>query len=562
MLVSGTLNLFTSCTGDLDAFPYNATDFTSENAYGSEFDNYLSGLAKLYLSFSNTSGLAVDDAGASELVRAYWSIQECSTDACKNNWRADAWTQDINQNTWSTASNAATYGIYARTLHGITYANEFLRQTTDDKLKTRGCSSDVISKIHMLRDEARFIRAFMYFLAIDTFGDVPFVTEESDFGAVTPQVGTRSDVFDYIESELLDLVSAESSLGDAGSNYPRADIGSAWGLLSRIYLNAEVYKSTVDANGNITAKGEPMWEECKNACEEIFKLNYGLCSNYFDLFRGDNGENPDANQEFLFSVYYDAENSRSWGGTIFLVQSQFRAADDLKDEDGNSLYMLGVANGWAGIRMPYEYARDYFGVVVPENEYNSDGTYTGAYEYTDLRAANFWIKGHNEEMTDIGQFSQGWSYYKYNNIPHDLTPEEFRETAATYGTLSAKASIDFPLIRLAEIYLNYAEASLHLNQTGDAVPYLNELRTRAGLPEIANYDHDYLVKERAVELSWEAFRRSDLIRWDLFNSSTFLWHWKGGSYNGQGFPEYKLVFDFPSSELVSNPNLSHKPGYN
>jgi hypothetical protein len=562
VLALGAINLFTSCIGDLDAFPYNETDFTSENAYGSDYENYLSGLAKLYLSFSNTSGLAVDDVGASELVRAYWSIQECSSDACKNNWRADAWTQDINQNTWSTASNAATYAIYARTLHGITYTNEFLRQTTDDRLQQRGCTEEVIGKIHMLRQEARFIRAFMYFLAIDTFGDVPFVTEESAFGAVTPEVGTRSDVFDYIESELLDLVSAESSLGEPGSNYPRADKGSAWGLLSRLYLNAEVYKSTVDASGNVTAKGEPMWEECKKACEEIFKQNFGLCSNYFDLFRGDNGENPDANQEFLFSVYYDAENSRSWGGTIFLVQSSFQAADDLKDEEGNSLYMLGVADGWAGIRMPYEYASDYFGVTVPEDGYNSDGTYTGVYDYEDLRAANFWIKGHTEEMTDIGEFSQGWSFYKYNNIPHDLTPEEFRETAATYGTATAKASIDYPMIRLAEIYLNYAEASLHLNKTAEAVPYLNQLRKRAGLPEIASYDHDYLVRERAVELSWEGFRRSDLIRWDLFHSNTYLWKWKGGSYNGQGFPEYKLVFDFPSSELVSNSNLTHKPGYN
>jgi hypothetical protein len=164
-------------------------------------------------------------------------------------------------------------------------------------------------------------------------------------------------------------------------------------------------------------------------------------------------------------------------------------------------------------------------------------------------------------MTDLAEFSQGWSYYKYNNIPHDLTPAEFRETAATYGSGSAKASIDFPMIRLAEIYLNYAEACLHLNQTELAVPYLNELRERAGLPDISTYDRDYIIKERAVELSWEAFRRTDLIRWDLFNTDEYLWRWKGGTYEGQAFPEYKLVFDFPSSEMVSNTNLFHKPGY-
>jgi len=559
MFVSGAMNIFTSCTDDLDAFPYNETDFTSENAYGSDFENYLSGLAKIYLSWSNISDLKVDDGGASELLRAYWSIQECSSDACKNNWKGDAWTQDINQNTWSTASNAATYAIYARTLHGITYVNEFLRQTTDDRLKQRGCSSEVVAKVHQLRSEARFVRAYMYWIAIDTFGDVPFVTEDSDFGAVTPEVGTRSQVFDYIVTELEDITANDSPMADAGTLYPRADKGAALGLLSRIYLNAEVYRSTVDANGNVTAKGEPMWQECKAVCEKIFELNYGLCSNYFDLFRGDNGENPDARKEMLFSVYYDKNNNFSWGGAYFLVAASYQGADELKDENGNSLYYMGISTPWAGVRMPYEYARDYFGVSVPESGYAEDGTYTGEYDYSDLRAGEFYIKGHSEVMSDIGVFSQGWSYYKWNNRPHDKTPAEYAEVAAG----NSGASIDIPLIRLAEIYLNYAEACLHLNSTGVAVPYLNELRNRAGLMnDISTYDRDYIIKERAVELSWESLRRTDLIRWDLFHSSTFLWNWKGGSYNGQGFSEYKLVFDFPDTELVSNSNLSHKPGYN
>jgi len=562
IIALGAISFFWSCTDDLDAFPFNETDFTSENAYGNEYDNYLSGLAKLYLAFSSTTDLDVEDAGASELIRAFWSIQECSTDACKNDWEADSWVMDINQNTWSTASNAATYALYARTLHGITYTNEFLRQTTKDKLELRGCSSEVIAQVESLRAEARFIRAVMYWIAIDAFGDVPFVTENSDFGAVTPRLGKRAEVYEYLESELIDLVSDESAMGEAGSNYPRADKGSALGLLSRLYLNARVYNSTVDENGNVTAKGDAKWEECKKVCEDIFELNYGLCSNYFDLFRGDNGENPDAKQEFLFSIYYDAVNSLSWGGTIFLVQASFQAADDLLDTAGNSLYMLGVANGWAGIHMPYQYARDYFGVSVPDSAYAEDSTYTGYYDYTDKRAANFWIKGHYENMTDLAEFSQGWSYYKYNNIPHDLTPEEFRETAATYGTATAKASIDYPFIRLAEIYLTYAEACLNLGQTSLALPYLNALRDRAGLPDISTYDLDYIIKERAVELSWEACRRTDLIRWDLFHTDEYIWNWKGGVYEGQPFPEYKNVFDFPSSEMVSNENLTHKPGYN
>lgn len=552
--------LTVSCLGDLDAYPFNSDDYTSENAYGADFNNYISGLAKVYRCFNNTSDLQVDDGGASELIRAFWCIQECSTDACKNDWEKDAWTQDINMNTWSTADNAATYALYCRTLHGITYTNEFMRQTTDENLERRGCDSGTIEKIHSLRAEARFLRALMYWMAIDTFGDVPFVTEESPFGAVSPEVKTRSEVYDFIVSELVDIING-SELAAPGANYPRADKGSAMGLLSRIYLNAQVYNSKVDANGHVTAKGDAKWNECIEICEKIFSSTpYKLCPNYADVFRGDNGENPEARGELLFAVDYDELHMTSWGGTVFLVQSCFQAGDD-NDENGNPMYSVGVKDGWAGIRMPSEYVFDYFGVTVPENGYGADGKYTGVYNYKDDRAAMFHIKNHQEKMTDLAEFTQGWSFYKFNNIPHNMTREEFAPTAVSYGTTSAKCGVDYPMIRLAEIYLNYAEACLNAGQKAKGLPYLNKVRERAHVDALADYTLEDIQKERAVELSWEAFRRIDLIRWDLFTSGTFLWKWKGGSYEGQGFDEHLLVFDFPQSELTANSNLSHKPGY-
>lgn len=552
--------LTSSCVGDLEALPFNDDDFNSENAYGNEYANYVSGLAKVYRAFNNTADLEVDDAGASELVRAFWCIQESSTDACKNNWK-DSWTQDINMNTWSTADNTATYALYCRTLHGITYANEFLRQTTDEKLSERGCDQALIERIHSLRAEARFIRAYLYWMGMDTFGDVPFVTEESEFGAVSPEQKSRSEVFDFIIGELTELAGGDE-LQAAGSNYPRVDKGSAWGLLSRIYLNAQVYKSTVDENGNVTAKGEEMWDECAAACEEIFKCSYDLCDNYADLFRGDNGTNPDAYQEFLFAIDYDEISMNGWGGTIFLVQSCFSAGDD-NDENGNPLYSLGVKDGWAGIRMPSEYVFRYFGVTVPEDGYDDEGKYTGVYENprNDDRARLFFNKGHYEEMTDIEEFTQGWSFYKYNNIPHDKSREEFYNTAASYGTTSAKCGVDYPMIRLAEIYLNYAEACLHTGQTSEGLEYLNKVRERSGLEPLGTYGLEDVQNERAVELAWEGLRRIDLIRWDMFCGGNYLWKWKGGSYEGQPFSEHMLVFDFPQSEITANSNLSHKPGY-
>ncbi len=558
-LVIATGFFAASCVKDLNAYPFNEDDFTSENAYGSDYANYVSGLAKIYRCFNNTSDLQVEDAGASELIRAFWCVQECSTDACKNDWEKDSWTQDINKNTWSTADNAASYALYCRTLHGITYSNEFLRQTTDEKLNARGCAADVVSKVHSLRAEARFLRAVMYWMAIDTFGDVPFVTEESEFGAASPEVKPRAEVYDFIVSELTELA-ASPDMPAAGSNYPRADKGAALGLLSRVYLNAQVYNSTVDAKGNVTKKGDAKWKECIAACEEIFKMNYDLCAKYSDLFRGDNGENPEARKELLFAIDYDEINMNGWGGTIFLAQSCFTVGDD-RDAGGNQQYSLGVADGWAGIRVPSEYVFNYFGVTVPDEGYDDEGKYTGIYNYTDDRASMFYIKGHKEEMTDLAEFTQGWSLYKYNNIPHNMTREEFASSARSYGTASAKCGIDYPFIRLAEIYLNYAEACVMDGQAAKALPYLNKVRTRAHLDALPSYSLEDVQNERAVELVWEALRRTDLIRWDKFHSGDFLWRWKGGSYQGQGFSQHLLVFDFPQSELTANSNLSHKPGY-
>ncbi|MBR4585526.1 MAG: RagB/SusD family nutrient uptake outer membrane protein [Bacteroidales bacterium] len=558
-LVVATGFFAASCVKDLNAYPFNEDDFTSENAYGSDYANYVSGLAKIYRCFNNTSDLQVEDGGASELIRAFWCVQECSTDACKNDWEKDSWTQDINKNTWSTADNAASYALYCRTLHGITYSNEFLRQTTDDKLSARGCAADVVSKVHSLRAEARFLRAVMYWMAIDTFGDVPFVTEESEFGAASPEVKPRAEVYDFIVSELTELA-ASPDMPAAGSNYPRADKGAALGLLSRVYLNAQVYNSTVDAKGNVTKKGDAKWKECIAACEEIFKMNYDLCAKYSDVFRGDNGENPEARKEILFAIDYDEINMNGWGGTIFLAQSCFTVGDD-RDAGGNQQYSLGVADGWAGIRVPSEYVFDYFGVTVPDEGYDDEGKYTGIYNYTDDRASMFYIKGHKEQMTDLAEFTQGWSLYKYNNIPHNMTREEFASSARSYGTASAKCGIDYPFIRLAEIYLNYAEACVMDGQAAKALPYLNKIRTRAHLDPLPSYALEDVQNERAVELVWEALRRTDLIRWDKFHSGDFLWRWKGGSYQGQGFSQHLLVFDFPQSELTANSNLSHKPGY-
>lgn len=542
--------LATACIKDLDQLPLNPQDVTADSAYGNQETAYLNGLSKIYYEMlsNDLTDLDIGDGGASELIRAYWSLNENSTDESKCSWGNDAWVRAINTNTWSDAANDASLGVYARTLHGITFVNEYLKQTADEKLEERGCSEELKAKIAGFRAEARFMRAFYYFIAMDVFGRPAFVTEKSPFGAVYPKQAEREDVFNYIESELLDLVKDGSAMPAARSNYPRADKGACWGLLARLYLNAEVY----------TKKAR--WQDAKNACEKVVGLGYELAPNYADLFRGDNGQNADVLKEFIFAADYQDKRSQSYGGTTLLTFACVAEKDVTADSHPN-----GVNNGWGGLRVPYQFVVKYFNPTKPALD--DDGKYVNAnYTIADKRGQffNLSVAGslRYEDIPNEGalyDFQYGWGCLKFNNIPHDQTEEEFNATAKTKGF----SDIDFPLIRLGEIYLIYAEACMNLNDASNATAlgYLKALSNRAGVEAPTTITKDYLVAERARELMWEGHRRTDLIRYGLFNSDTFTWPWKGGVKDGVGFPEYKNVFAIPPGEMTANPELVQNEGY-
>ena len=536
-IAAGASMLFTACIGDLDTLPLNPSDSTSETVYGADESGYIAGLTKLYFNFvsNETTDLQVSDAGASELVRAFWTVQEVTSDACKCAWENDAWVRAMNTNTWSDADNDATYAVYVRTLQGIAYTNEYLRQTASDRLSDRGVSSELAAKIQGFRAEARFLRAYFYWMALDVFGDVPFTTENSPFGGgVNPKQASRKDVFDYCISELTALAADDSPMPAARSNYPRADKGAVLGLLARMYLNAEVYTGT------------PMWQEAKDACEDIFTMGYSLCPEYADLFRGDNGENPEALNEVLFGISYDAEQTQSYGGTSYLTLAAIAATDVSSTQMIN-----GVNNGWGGIRVPYEYVEKYFNVR------NADYS-AGTYDVNDKRGRMFYIKGRSESMDGaLYVFLNGWSCLKFNNIPHNMDQDSYLETAAS----KAYSDIDFPMIRLGEIYLIYAEACMNLGQANTALPKVQKLAARAGVTAPTSITQEWLIEERARELMWEGHRRTDLIRYGKFTSSSFLWTYKGGSFSGQGFDDHMKIFAIPASELASNPELHQNPGY-
>lgn len=576
-LVAGAMVFFTSCVKDLETVPMNPWDPTADNTYGADETAYIQGLGRIYkmLNSHNLTDLQGVDGGASETFRSFWACQELSTDAAKVAWGGDAWVDVVNKNTWTATENDVISGIYYRAMQSVSYANEYLRQTAADKLAERGVEAEVQEHIAMYRDEARFLRAFYYWILVDCFGSVPFGTEADAVGSVLPQA-SRAQIYNFVVSEL-EALSGDNSKLPVDPEYPRVGKGAALGLLSRVYLNAEVYCGT------------PAWAECKATCEKLFQMNkYDLCPNYSDLFRGDNGQNPDAVKELIFAADYDANVAQSYGGTTFLTLAAAASTDI-----ANYGCPTGVKGGWGGIRSTYEYAKMFFDVKDVDW---TEGTYTCA----DKRGQFFWLKDKVDEETqakidkgelsledvilrhssikdELYQFKAGWTCWKFNNIPHDMTAEEFYDTASSIEF----SSIDYPVIRLGEIYLTYAEACRELGETATGLPYLARLAERAGVaaPTAAQVEADvkvsadsddasfsasvdFFIAERARELMWEGHRRTDLIRHNLFNTEAYLWPYKGGdSFNGQAFDAGRNVFPIPSSQITVYPGLTNPDIY-
>jgi hypothetical protein len=529
------LLLCNACIKDLDTLPLNENDFTSEAAYSTP-ESYKQGMAKIYGGFvlvgqgdAGSAEIAVNDAGQSELNRAWWNLQEITADAAKvsSNWN-DPWAREINTNTWGTVANSNIYAIFARTMLAASLVNEYLRQTADEKLSERGVDATLQAEIHKYRAEARLIRAYVYWMGMDVFGNMPFVTEDDPVGAFFPPEKKRADLFAWIEGELKALIDGNDLAAARANLYPRVDKGVAWGLLARMYLNAEVYT------------GAARWSDAKTAAANVIGFGYELAGEYSHLFMADNGDRADIRKEFIFAVEYDQTHTQSYGGTTAIVNGAMGPDKTVTGSDA-----------WNGFRTSWFYAQK-FGVSNPD--------YTaGTFTCNDKRAM-FYIKGQKQEMDDIGELGQGWLSVKFSKLSSD--------GAINAGNVGNFASTDMPMMRLAEVYLIYAEATLRAaggtgSSDATAMGYLKDLRTRAGLDNgnFTGYDLQYIIDERARELMWEGHRRTDLIRFGLYTSSSYLWPWKGGVQQGVGLDARYNLCPYPVDEVRLNKNLTPTPGY-
>lgn len=514
-----------SCLNDLDVKVNDDELYTSEQFYSNP-GSYKQFLAKIYAGLSVTgqsssAGTGSSDLGSeadggpnegfSQYLRGYWQLQELTTDEALIAWgESDNPTiRDLNFNTWN-ADNVFNEAFFARLFFQVGLVNEYLRETTDEKLSSRNVSETLKSQIKTFRAEARFIRALTYYHAIDIYGKMPFATENDPIGT-KPSMKSREEMFTYVINE---LNSIEGDLPEPRMNeYGRADKAAVWMLKAKLYLNAKVYTGTDKST------------EALSEVEKVIGSSYKIAQiPYSDLFKADNNING-AQEEIIFPITFDGVRTKTYGGTTYLIHAS------CTNEVGTT---LGIDFGWQGFRVRQEFMQS-----------------VGDSDPRVMKAA-----GNNDPafISDYSKFEQGAKLVKFSN----------KTSTGANGSDSNFTDADFPLFRMADAYLMYAELAV-VNGKGtmaNALYYVNALRKRAGAATVlqSSLTPDFILNERARELYWEGYRRQDLIRFGKYLSG-YNWQWKGGSINGASLPEYRLLFPIPNKYLNLNSNLKQNSGY-
>ncbi|GGK57158.1 MULTISPECIES: RagB/SusD family nutrient uptake outer membrane protein [Flavobacteriaceae] len=605
-----TLFTLTSCLNDLDTVPQDKDIILADELFNDPA-TYKQVLAKIYagLAISGQQGpaglpdITGIDEGFSQYLRQYWLAQQVTTDEAVIGW-ADGSLPDYHEHDWN-ASNEFVTALYNRIIYQITSCNAFLRETTDGKLSARGVDGQLLENIQVYKSEVRFLRALSYYHAIDLFGNFPFVTENDEVGFFFPEQIDRADLFNFIESELLAIEG--TLLAPRANEYARADQAAAWTLLAKLYLNAEVYTGT------------GRYSDCVTYSEKVINSGYSLETTYDNLFLADNH----TSNGVIFPIAFDGLRTQSFGGTTFLIHAAvggdmdpaefginggwggnrttsalvntFNSGIDLmasnnKIGDATSWGIVGSAtpNSWNGPDVVLhqtnttDVLQAFVSLVDGEIKFRKDNAWNGTdfgddgsniavsaglYKVTvnvntqefklekDPRAL-FYTEGQELEIESISTFTDGYAITKFKNVDQNGNPGS--------DSTGDFTDTDFPLFRLADVYLMYAEANLRGGggSEANAISYINELRDRAdNFGTVTSINLDFILNERARELYWEGHRRTDLIRFGQFTDGNYVWPWKGGVKEGVSTPAYLNLFPIPATDLNANPNLTQNTGY-
>jgi hypothetical protein len=236
-------------------------------------------------------------------------------------------------------------------------------------------------------------------------------------------------------------------------------------------------------------------------------------------------------------VAEDGNSGRNYGGVTFIIHAAVGGSENPDNDFGIA------AGGWSGNR--------FTNAFVSKFEDKSGDTDSRAMFYTDGQK----LDGINNPTV----FTEGYLSTKFRNLTSN----------GAKGQNETFVDTDFPMFRLADVYLMYAEAVLRGGSGGDAgtaLNYVNAIRERAygdasGNISAAELDLPFILDERARELYWEGHRRTDLIRFGAFTGDSYLWDWKGNVKDGSATQSHFVLFPLPSSDRAVNTNLKQNPGY-
>ena len=497
------------------------------------------------------------DEGESGFIRTIFNLQELMTDETAWAYQNDPDIAPITNLSWK-SSNGRVNWAYQRLIFDITLYNQFISE------QSGSLSEDKIA-------EVRFLRALNYYYFLDLYRKAPF---KDTFDNNLPTEKSGKDLYEWLDNELttIEPLMAEMGAYNNSQNFGRADRGAAYALHARLALNSEVY-----TDGQVKD-----YQKAIDYCDKILNNvgegegKYNLCraekngySGYQQLFMGDNDCNPEAMKEIIFPIRQDGLKARAYAGTTYLVAAATIAGMPYASTGDPWKCFFArenmVEKFFPNKDIPMAAKED-----IPENatqekiiaKDNEKGISTAdvVAKAKDDRALLYMgvggcetgkVRTINPGENITGPLN-GASFVKWSNLHADGTAQHDQNYSDT----------DFPVFRLAEIYLTRAEAKYRLNGSQEGLADILEVQGRANRDlKATSVDDQTLIDEWCREFYMEGRRRSDLVRFGLFSGSKYLWSFKGGVENGTGIPSYYDVYPIPYNEIKNNPNMTQNPKY-
>ena len=541
---------FVSCADELNiksVDPLNHQTYTVEGL-----------LAKQYATLGLTGqkgpaglGDISGDEGETGFIRTVFNLEELMTDETLWAYQANEGIAQITSMDWD-KDNARVNWAYQRLSFNINQYNFFITE------QSGSLSEDKIA-------EVRFLRALNYYYFLDLYRKAPF---KDTFDNNLPTEKSGKELYEWLDKELttIEPLMAEVGAYNTAKDFGRADRGAAYALHARLALNSAVY-----TDGQIKD-----YQKAIHYCDEIINSGkYDLSrvaksgySGYQQLFMGDNDCNPDARKEIIFPIRQDGVKTRSYAGTSYLVNASTISG----------MPYASTSDPWKCLFARVDLVKKFFPngdipkatdedllsnpskdqVIAKDNEKGISTADVVAQAKDDRALFYMGIGGCSDKVRTLTPGDaitgplNGASFVKWTNLHADGTAQHHQNFSDT----------DFPMFRLAEIYLTRAEAKYRLNGSQDGLADILEVQDRANRQiKASSVDEQTLIDEWCREFYLEGRRRSDLVRFGLFTGSKYLWSFKGGSENGQGIPTKFDIYPIPGDEMKNNPNMTQNPKY-